>query len=107
MHPFTLERPRDVAAALALRAHAGRNDAPVEYIAGGTDMVQLLQEYVRQPNVLVSLRGVVDTGIDMGPSGLRIGAARRWPTWRYIRTSCSNSRSFPKPCWLPRVRKFV
>src|SRR5438876_5988546 len=74
MQPFTLDRPRDLAAALALRAQAGRNDAPVEYIAGGTDMVQLLQEYVRRPNVVVSLRRVVDTGIDMAPSGLRIGA---------------------------------
>jgi xanthine dehydrogenase YagS FAD-binding subunit len=44
MHPFTLERPRDLSAALALRTQAGRNDAPAEYIAGGTDMVQLLQE---------------------------------------------------------------
>jgi xanthine dehydrogenase YagS FAD-binding subunit len=43
MHPFILERPRDLAAALALRAQAGRTDAPAEYIAGGTDMVQLLQ----------------------------------------------------------------
>src|SRR6266576_6684786 len=74
MHPFVLERPNDLSAALAFNAQAGRNDAPVEYIAGGTDMVQLLQEYVRRPTVLVSLRSVVDTGIDMGPSGLRIGA---------------------------------
>src|SRR2546423_5830037 len=74
MHPFTLERPSDFAQAVASGGHAGRNDAPVEYIAGGTDMVQLLQEYVRRPNVLVSLRRVVDTGIDTGPSGLRIGA---------------------------------
>jgi hypothetical protein len=34
MHPFIVERPRDLAAALALRAQAGRNDAPAEYIAG-------------------------------------------------------------------------
>jgi len=52
---FALERPRDLAAALALRAQAGRNDAPAEYIAGGTDMMQLLQEYVRRPERLVSL----------------------------------------------------
>src|ERR687893_805735 len=58
MHPFTLERPRDLAAALALQAQAGRNDAPAEYIAGGTDMVQLLQEYVRRPDRLVSLAGL-------------------------------------------------
>src|SRR5215212_1991119 len=75
MHPFTLERPRDLAAALALRAQAGRNDAPTEYIAGGTDMVQLLQEYVRRPERLVSLAGLLDSGIDVGPRGLRLGAA--------------------------------
>jgi xanthine dehydrogenase YagS FAD-binding subunit len=75
MHPFVLERPRDLAAALALRAQAGRNDAPVEYIAGGTDMVQLLQEYVRRPERLVSLAGLLDRRIDAGPEGLRLGAA--------------------------------
>jgi len=75
MHPFSLEKPRDLPAALALRAQAGRNDAPVEYIAGGTDMVQLLQEYVRQPDRLVSLAGLLDNRIEVGPQGLRLGAA--------------------------------
>lgn len=75
MHPFTLERPRDLAAALALRAQAGRNDAPAEYIAGGTDMVQLLQEDVRRPKLLVSLAGLLDNRIEAGPQGLRLGAA--------------------------------
>src|SRR5919204_606648 len=75
MHPFVLERPNDLASALALRAQAGRNDAPVEYIAGGTDMVQLLQEYVRRPERLVSLAGLLDRRIEVGPQGLRLGAA--------------------------------
>jgi xanthine dehydrogenase YagS FAD-binding subunit len=75
MHPFTLERPRDLASALALRAQAGRNDAPAEYIAGGTDMVQLLQENVRRPVRLVSLAGLLDRRIEVGPQGLRLGAA--------------------------------
>jgi xanthine dehydrogenase YagS FAD-binding subunit len=75
MHPFILERPRDLAAAVALRAQAGRNDAPAEYIAGGTDMIQLLQEYVRRPEWLVSLAGLLDNRIEVGPQGLRLGAA--------------------------------
>src|SRR5205085_11677187 len=75
MHPFVLERPRDLSAALALRAQAGRNDAPAEYIAGGTDMVQLLQEHVRWPERLVSLGGLLDNRIEAGPQGLRLGAA--------------------------------
>ena len=66
MHPFTLERPRDLSAAIALRG---------EYIAGGTDMVQLLQEYVRRPERLVSLAGLLDHHIEVGPQGLRLGAA--------------------------------
>src|SRR5579884_4212251 len=74
MHPFTLERPRDLAAVFAFGAQAGRTDAPVEYIAGGTDMVQLLEEYVRQPERLVSLGGLLDDLIDVGPEGLRLGA---------------------------------
>src|SRR3954451_21745978 len=75
MHPFTLERPRDLAAALAFRAQAGRNDAPAEDIAGGTDMVQLLQENVRRPDRLVSLAGLLETRIESGPQGIRVGAA--------------------------------
>ena len=75
MHPFTLERPRDLPAALVLRAQAGRNDAAAEYIAGGTDMVQLLQENVRRPERLVSLAGVLDSRIEASPQGLRLGAA--------------------------------
>src|SRR5205814_9628872 len=75
MHPFTLERPRDLAAALSFKAQAGRNDAPVEYLAGGTDTLQLLQEYVRRPDRLVSLAGLLDHGIDLGSQGLRLGAA--------------------------------
>src|SRR5919202_208118 len=75
MHPFILERPPDLAAALASRAQAGRNDAPAEYIAGGTDMIQLLQEHVRGPERLVSLAGLLDKRIEIGPQGLRLGAA--------------------------------
>src|SRR3954449_10883999 len=75
MHPFILERPRDLNAALGLGAQAGRNNAAVEYIAGGTDLVQLLQEYVRRPDRLVSLNGLLDNRIEVGPQGLRLGAA--------------------------------
>src|SRR3954467_12884405 len=75
MHPFTLERPRELSTALAFHAQAGRNDATAEYIAGGTDMVQLLQEHVRRPERLVSLAGLLDNRIEVGPGGLRLGAA--------------------------------
>jgi xanthine dehydrogenase YagS FAD-binding subunit len=47
----------------------------VDYSAGGTDMVQLLQENVRRPERLVSLAGLLDNRIEVGPQGLRLGAA--------------------------------
>lgn len=75
MHPFALERPRDLASALASHAQAGRTDAVAEFIAGGTDMVQLLQEHVRQPDRLVSLAGLLNDQIEVGEQGLRLGAA--------------------------------
>src|SRR4029079_13999699 len=75
MHPFSLERPRDLTAVFASGAQAGRNDAPAEFIAGGTDMVQLLPEQVRRPKRLVSLAGLLDNRIEVGPQGLRLGAA--------------------------------
>src|SRR5438552_17965969 len=80
MHPFTLERPRDLAAALAPRAQAGRNDAPAEYIAGGTDMVQLLQEYVRRPQK----RAKFGLALPALPGGEQRGAALA----RKIRAVC-------------------
>jgi len=74
MHPFALHQPRDIAAAISLRAQSGRSDSAVEYIAGGTDMVQLLQESVRRPDQLVSLAGLLDNRIDTGAKGLRLDA---------------------------------
>src|SRR5437762_3654628 len=75
MHPFTLERPKDLPAAMAIRAQVGRNDATAEYIAGGTDMIQLLQENVRRPQRVVALAGRLDSRIEAERDGLRIGAA--------------------------------
>lgn len=71
MYPFALERPHDLPTALSFSAQAG---GTAEYIAGGTDMIQLLQENVRRPTRLVSLAGLLDSRIEVGPQGLRIGA---------------------------------
>ena len=78
MHPFILERPRDVAAALALRAQAGRTDAPAEYIAGGTDMVQLLAEQVEHRRARVHGE-VVILAVDAQPD-VRFHRVRTLPT---------------------------
>ncbi|HUG36817.1 MAG TPA: FAD binding domain-containing protein, partial [Candidatus Limnocylindrales bacterium] len=75
MHPFTLERPPDLTAALAL----GAAGPATEYIAGGTDMLPLLKDELRRPDRLVALgRGVLDDGIEVAANGgLHLGAAAR------------------------------
>jgi xanthine dehydrogenase YagS FAD-binding subunit len=75
VHPFTLERPRDLATAIALAAAPGGRSA--EYIAGGTDMLPLLKEEIRHPDRLVALgAGALDDRIEARADGfLRIGAA--------------------------------
>src|SRR6266568_345472 len=89
MYPFLLERPRDLTTALEFGAQAGRTDARAEYIAGGTDMVQLLQEEVRRPEVLVSLAGVLEDSIQVEPQGLRLGAAASWRSFQSSLKRCS------------------
>ena len=48
-----------------------------EFIAGGTDMLQLLQERVRAPAELIDINRLPLTGIEVGPGGARIGALAR------------------------------
>jgi xanthine dehydrogenase YagS FAD-binding subunit len=48
-----------------------------EYIAGGTDMLQLLQEGVRAPLELVDINGIAFDDISVAIDGVRIGAMAR------------------------------
>jgi xanthine dehydrogenase YagS FAD-binding subunit len=48
-----------------------------EYIAGGTDMLQLLQEGVRAPLELVDINGIAFNDISVAIDGIRIGAMAR------------------------------
>ena len=71
MHPFTYVRARELQAAAALAAEGGGT----EFIAGGTDMLQLLKDDVRRPTRLVDLSAVQGLdAIDAGPGLLRLGA---------------------------------
>jgi xanthine dehydrogenase YagS FAD-binding subunit len=67
MSAFTLDRPRTLADAQGL-APGG------EFIAGGTDMLQLLRERVRAPRRLVDLSAVLPTGIERQGEVLHIDA---------------------------------
>src|SRR5438105_5437605 len=48
-----------------------------EFIAGGTDMLQLLQEGVRRPAELIDVNGLPLAGIELTPTHARIGALCR------------------------------
>ena len=65
MMPFILDRPTSLRDAL-------RPDA--RFIAGGTDMVQLMQENICHPSHLVDLSGVLPSGILVGHDRIRIDA---------------------------------
>jgi len=73
MQPLAYARASDVSS--AVRHVAGARGA--EFIAGGTDMLQLLQERVRTPAELIDINRLPLSGIDVGPEGLRIGALAR------------------------------
>ena len=87
MQPFTLSTPGSLDTALA--AAAG---VDTKYIAGGTDLVQLMKDWVERPNHLVDLDGLPFDRIEFNDEGAHIGALvrlsdaadhvelrRRWP----------------------------
>jgi xanthine dehydrogenase YagS FAD-binding subunit len=74
MQPFAYARAGQLPEAIGLAA----SGSDVEFIAGGTDMLQLLKDNVRRPRQLVDVIGLPDlAGIEAGPAGLRLGALAR------------------------------
>jgi len=67
---FNLIRPADQAAALAASAHG-------TYIAGGTDLMQLMKDRIEAPSTLIDLDGIVPETIIATGDGLRIAAHAR------------------------------
>ena len=71
MHPFTFYRPTAVAAAIG--AHARQPNAA--FVAGGTNLLDLMKENVARPAHLVALNRLPLTAIEKAPHGsLRLGA---------------------------------
>src|SRR5262249_11788679 len=72
MRPFRYERPTDISGAVALLA-AAPNGA---FLAGGTNLVDLMKLGVATPDLLVDVRRLTSARIEELPDGgLRIGAA--------------------------------
>jgi xanthine dehydrogenase YagS FAD-binding subunit len=75
MREFTYERAQDAAGALALLEAAGPS---ARYLAGGTNLVDLMKLGVERPDVLIDVTGLPYDRIETLPGGgLRIGAAVR------------------------------
>lgn len=71
MVPFRYERGTAVAGVLASAAH----DPAAEFLAGGTDMLQLLKDDVRRPHRLIDVTGLPGLDrIEAEAKGLRFGA---------------------------------
>lgn len=72
MQAFTLSQPATLDAALTAAAASG-----AKYIAGGTDLMQLMKDDVEAPGILVDLEPVLSAGIEASPDGLTLhGMAR-------------------------------
>src|SRR5437764_3191169 len=70
MNPFTYKRATDRAE--AIREVAGNNKA--KFLAGGTNLVDLMKVNVQSPNELVDINRLALKKIEPTPTGLRIGA---------------------------------
>ena len=72
MKPFTYQRPGDVAEAVGMVAGA----PGARFLAGGTNLVDLMRLGVSAPDVLVDVRRLTSDSVEELPgAGLRIGAA--------------------------------
>ena len=78
MRPFTYERADDLPAARRLGRETGQGQAesPVQFLAGGTTLIDLMKLDVLRPDRLVDISPLRFThaAIDMRPDGLRLGA---------------------------------
>jgi xanthine dehydrogenase YagS FAD-binding subunit len=78
MRPFEYSRAPDLAQAAQLGAATGQgqSDAPTQYLAGGTTLIDLMKLDVLRPRAVVDLRSLRArfNGISIRPDGLHLGA---------------------------------
>lgn len=73
MQPFEYANPKTVKEAVGL---LGSTWADAAVLAGGTDLLSLMKDYVMSPKRVVNIKGIVELkGITKTAAGLRIGAA--------------------------------
>ena len=102
MVPFTYARATDVASAVRSGARhlSSQADEPgTDYFAGGTDMMQLMQERVRNPGHIVDITAL--SGMDeiiAGPDGAHLGALARMSDTAAHPVCAAITPSLRKPC---------
>jgi xanthine dehydrogenase YagS FAD-binding subunit len=76
MRPFGYERVDDVALASRYPTGQGQTDASVQFLAGGTTLIDLMKLDVLRPERLVDITPLKDSHseIEATPAGLRLGA---------------------------------
>jgi xanthine dehydrogenase YagS FAD-binding subunit len=78
MNNFTYLRATDTGSAMRLWQETSAQDAPVKFLAGGTNLVDLMREGVEQPRSLVDITRLPLAEIDpLSDGGVRIGALVR------------------------------
>ena len=71
MIPFRYERAADATAAIALYTEQA------QYIAGGTNLLDLMKDDVAKPDLVIDISRLPLNGIDLTASSIRIGALAR------------------------------
>jgi xanthine dehydrogenase YagS FAD-binding subunit len=78
MRPFSYERAGDIGQAVRAGRAAGQGqvDAPTQYLAGGTTLIDLMKLDVLRPAAVVDITGLGSqySGIEAAAAGLRLGA---------------------------------
>jgi xanthine dehydrogenase YagS FAD-binding subunit len=107
MVPFAYARAASIAAASASFARHrsdGAHEPGADFLAGGTDMMQLMGEHLRNPDRIIDISVLPGFDrIDQHADSLRLGALARMSdaaAHPAVRAECPWSR---KPCW--RVRR--
>jgi xanthine dehydrogenase YagS FAD-binding subunit len=70
MNPFRYAQATDAGSAVA----TVRGDAATRYIAGGTNLLDLMKDDVERPSLLVDITHLPLRGITASPAGVRLGA---------------------------------
>lgn len=71
MRPFVYNRPQNIGQALT-----GKNES-AQFIAGGTNLLDLMKKHIAQPETLVDVHTVLPDSIQTTGEGIRIGAMVR------------------------------